>query len=73
MTQLSFTIPLGCSEANSNDSLQRLLENIQVITREENFAEKIEGRMESLEDKFSDMAARIIKCEDQVFIGCTFF
>ena len=62
MIQLNVNVPL----VNGENSLQKLVENIQLLTEEETSIHSIQHNMESLEEKVTDITMRVSKCEDQV-------
>ena len=62
MIQLNVNVPL----VNGESSLQRLIENIQLLTVEETSIHSIQHNMESLEEQVAGIAIRVSKCEDQV-------
>ena len=62
MIQLNVNVPL----VNGENSLQKLVENIQLLTVEETSIHRIQYNMDSLGEQISDVAIRVSKCEDQV-------
>ncbi|KAI6654081.1 hypothetical protein LOD99_2928 [Oopsacas minuta] len=61
MIQLNVNVPL----VNGDTSLQKLVDNIQLLTKEDSSIEKIKYKMESLEEQVADIVVRVSKCEDQ--------
>ena len=62
MIQLNVNVPL----VNGENSLQKLVENIQLLTVEETSIHRIQYNMDSLGEQIADVAIRVSKCEDQV-------
>ena len=68
MIQLNVNIPF----VNGDRSFQKLVENIQFLTNEENSVDSIQSKMENLEDQLAGIAFRVSKCEDQVSYICKY-